>query len=52
MLNAFRDLLCSMLCWHNRPGPSNNHLVCELHSSYVTEVYVCGVDVIAQKVSA
>ena len=21
MLDAFRDLLCSKLCWHNRPGP-------------------------------
>ena len=26
MLNAFdfRDLLCSKLCWHNRPGPMDN----------------------------
>ena len=22
MLNASRDLLCSKLRWHNRPGPS------------------------------
>ena len=22
MLNAFSDLLCSELCWHNRLGPS------------------------------
>ena len=22
MLDAFKDLLCSKLCWHNRPGPS------------------------------
>ena len=22
MLNAFKDLLCSKLCWHNRPGPN------------------------------
>ena len=22
MLNAFRDILCSKLCWHNRPGPT------------------------------
>ena len=21
MLDAFRDLLCSKLCWHNRSGP-------------------------------
>ena len=21
MLNAFKCLLCSKLCWHNRPGP-------------------------------
>ena len=21
MLDAFKDLLCSKLCWHNRPGP-------------------------------
>ena len=23
MLNAFSDLLCSKLCWHNRLVPSN-----------------------------
>ena len=22
MLNAFKDLLCSKLCWHDRPGPN------------------------------
>ena len=22
MLNAFRDLLCSILCWHDSPGPT------------------------------
>ena len=22
MLNVFKDLLCSKLCWHNSPGPS------------------------------
>ena len=22
MLDAFQDLLCSKLCWHNRPGPN------------------------------
>ena len=22
MLDAFKDLLCSKLCWHNRPGPN------------------------------
>ena len=22
MLDAFKDLLCSKLCWHNRPGSS------------------------------
>ena len=21
MLDAFNNLLCSKLCWHNRPGP-------------------------------
>ena len=24
MLDAFKDLLCSKLCWHNRPRPSSN----------------------------
>ena len=24
MLNAFIDLLCSKLCWHNRPGPNGD----------------------------
>ena len=24
MLNAFSDLLCSKLCWHNRLVPSSN----------------------------
>ena len=24
MLDAFEDLLCSKLCWHNRPGPNTN----------------------------
>ena len=22
MLDAFNNLLCSKLCWHNRPGPT------------------------------
>ena len=22
MLDAFKDLLCLKLCWHNRPGPT------------------------------
>ena len=25
MLDAFSDLLCSKLCWHNRPGPKLNY---------------------------
>ena len=24
MLDAFKDLLCSKLCWYNRPGPNHN----------------------------
>ena len=24
MLDAFKDLLCLKLCWHNRPGPRQN----------------------------
>ena len=24
MLDAFRDLLCSKLYWHNRPGPTQD----------------------------
>ena len=27
MLDTFKDLLCSKLCWHNRPGPNPKHLV-------------------------
>ena len=23
MLDAFNNLLCSKLCWYNRPGPTN-----------------------------
>ena len=26
MLDAFKDLLCSQLCWHNRPGPISDPL--------------------------
>ena len=26
MLNAFIDLFCSKLCWHNRPGPIYNKM--------------------------
>ena len=26
MLNAFKDLLCSKLCWHDRPEPRPNVL--------------------------
>ena len=25
MLDAFSDLLCSELCWDNRPGPKLNY---------------------------
>ena len=24
MLNSFKGLLCSTLCWHNRPGPNGS----------------------------
>ena len=27
MLNAFRDLLCSKLCWHDMPGPTKLNTV-------------------------
>ena len=27
MLNAFKDLLYSELCWHNRPGPTSMHIL-------------------------
>ena len=27
MLDAFRDLLCSKLCWHNRPGPTCRSII-------------------------
>ena len=27
MLDAFKDLLCSKLCWHNRPGPTSMHVL-------------------------
>ena len=27
MLDAFKDLLCSKLCWHNRPGPSLESII-------------------------
>ena len=30
MLNAFSDLLCSKLCWHNRLVPT--------HDTYITSV--------------
>ena len=26
MLDAFIDLLCSTLCWHNRPGPTHMYV--------------------------
>ena len=27
MLDAFKDQLCSKLCWHNRPGPSHLNIL-------------------------
>ena len=30
MFDAFKDLLCSKLCWHNRPGPTFKS--CTAHS--------------------
>ena len=26
MLDAFNNLLCSKLCWYNRPGPNTNRV--------------------------
>ena len=36
MLNAFSDLLCLKLCWHNRLVP--NYKVCT-HVSYMLQSY-------------
>ena len=35
MLNAFSDLLCSKLCWHNMPGPSYIYKYMHLYNTYV-----------------
>ena len=31
MLHAFRDLLCSKLCWHNGPGLNQSYVITLLH---------------------
>ena len=46
MLDAFRDQLCSKLCWHNMHGP--NHMssysdtfICRILQALLTIIY-CG----------
>ena len=47
MLDAFKDPLCSKLCWHNRPGPNWNITIC----SYGRSIYYYNNYVIAYKMN-
>ena len=38
MLNVFRDLLCSKLCWYNRPGPRKKCSLFSFHT--ITMVFL------------
>ena len=37
ILDAFKDLLCSKLCWNNRPGPTHGNA----NYSHYHEIFIC-----------